>query len=73
MRRRATWQVVRLHHDQTVEQLWGKLLPRYVRTQLLPREMLESPRGSTPREMTAMESADEEDGENSVIDALTCT
>jgi F-type H+-transporting ATPase subunit gamma len=55
-------------YEQPVEQLLGKLLPRYVETQIL-RAMLESSAAEHAARMTAMESATKNAGE--VIEALT--
>src|SRR5260370_41222910 len=55
-------------YEQPVEQLLGKLLPRYVETQI-PRAMLESSAAEHAARMTAMESATKNAGD--VIDALT--
>src|SRR5258707_12662509 len=55
-------------YEQPVEQLLGKLLPRYVETQIL-RAMLESSAAEHAARMTAMESATKNAGD--VIDALT--
>jgi F-type H+-transporting ATPase subunit gamma len=55
-------------YEQPAEQLLGKLLPRYVETQIL-RAMLESSAAEHAARMTAMESATKNAGE--VIDALT--
>ena len=54
--------------EQPQEQLLGKLLPRYVETQVL-RAMLESSAAEYAARMTAMESATKNAGE--VIEALT--
>jgi len=54
--------------EQPKEQLLGKLLPRYVETQML-RAMLESSAAEYAARMTAMESATKNAGE--VIEALT--
>jgi F-type H+-transporting ATPase subunit gamma len=55
-------------YEQPEEQLLGKLLPRYVETQIL-RAMLESSAAEHAARMTAMESATKNAGD--VIDALT--
>ncbi|HKV62903.1 MAG TPA: ATP synthase F1 subunit gamma [Candidatus Acidoferrum sp.] len=55
-------------YEQPEEQLLGKLLPRYVETQIL-RAMLESSAAEYAARMTAMESATKNAGD--VIDALT--
>ena len=55
-------------YEQPVEQLLGKLLPRYVETQIL-RAMLESSAAEHAARMTAMESATKNAGD--VIEALT--
>lgn len=55
-------------YEQPKEELLGKLLPRYVETQIL-RAMLESSAAEYAARMTAMESATKNAGE--VIDALT--
>ena len=55
-------------YEQPVEQLLGKLLPRYVETQIL-RSMLESSAAEHAARMTAMESATKNAGD--VIEALT--
>jgi F-type H+-transporting ATPase subunit gamma len=55
-------------YEQPGEQLLGKLLPRYIETQLL-RAMLESSAAEHAARMTAMESATKNAGD--VIDALT--
>ena len=55
-------------YEQPVEQLLGKLLPRYVETQVL-RAMLESSAAEHAARMTAMESATKNAGD--VIEALT--
>src|SRR6266478_1211900 len=55
-------------YEQPEEQLLGKLLPRYIETQLL-RAMLESSAAEHAARMTAMESATKNAGD--VIDALT--
>jgi F-type H+-transporting ATPase subunit gamma len=55
-------------YEQPAEQLLGKLLPRYVETQVL-RAMLESSASEYAARMTAMESATKNAGD--VIDALT--
>jgi F-type H+-transporting ATPase subunit gamma len=55
-------------YEQPEEQLLGKLLPRYVETQLL-RAMLESSAAEHGARMTAMESATKNAGD--VIEALT--
>jgi len=55
-------------YEQPVEQLLGKLLPRYVETQIL-RAMLESSAAEHAARMTAMESETKNAGE--VIEALT--
>jgi F-type H+-transporting ATPase subunit gamma len=55
-------------YEQPEEQLLGKLLPRYVETQLL-RAMLESSAAEYAARMTAMESATKNAGD--VIEALT--
>ena len=55
-------------YEQPAEQLLGKLLPRYVETEIL-RAMLESSASEYAARMTAMESATKNAGE--VIDALT--
>jgi F-type H+-transporting ATPase subunit gamma len=55
-------------YEQPLEQLLGKLLPRYVETQIL-RAMLESSAAEHAARMTAMESATKNAGE--VIEALT--
>jgi F-type H+-transporting ATPase subunit gamma len=55
-------------YEQPVEQLLGKLLPRYIETQIL-RAMLESSAAEHAARMTAMESATKNAGD--VIDALT--
>jgi F-type H+-transporting ATPase subunit gamma len=55
-------------YEQTAEQLLGKLLPRYVETQVL-RAMLESSASEYAARMTAMEAATQNAGE--VIEALT--
>jgi len=55
-------------YEQPVEQLLGKLLPRYIETQVL-RAMLESSAAEHAARMTAMESATKNAGD--VIDALT--
>jgi F-type H+-transporting ATPase subunit gamma len=55
-------------YEQPEEQLLGKLLPRYVETQIL-RAMLESSAAEHAARMTAMESATKNAGD--VIEALT--
>jgi F-type H+-transporting ATPase subunit gamma len=55
-------------YEQPVEQLLGKLLPRYIETQIL-RAMLESSAAEHAARMTAMESATKNAGD--VIEALT--
>jgi len=55
-------------YEQPVEQLLGKLLARYVETQIL-RAMLESSAAEHAARMTAMESATKNAGD--VIEALT--
>jgi len=55
-------------YEQPVEQLLGKLLPRYVETQVL-RAMLESSAAEHAARMTAMESATKNAGD--VIEVLT--
>jgi F-type H+-transporting ATPase subunit gamma len=55
-------------YEQPPEQLLGKLLPRYIETQLL-RAMLESSAAEHAARMTAMESATKNAGD--VIEALT--
>jgi F-type H+-transporting ATPase subunit gamma len=55
-------------YEQPEEQLLGKLLPRYIETQLL-RAMLESSAAEHAARMTAMESATQNAGD--VIEALT--
>jgi F-type H+-transporting ATPase subunit gamma len=55
-------------YEQPKEELLGKLLPRYVETQVL-RAMLESSAAEYAARMTAMESATKNAGE--VIEALT--
>ena len=55
-------------YEQPEEQLMGKLLPRYIETQLL-RAMLESSAAEHGARMTAMESATRNAGD--VIEALT--
>jgi F-type H+-transporting ATPase subunit gamma len=55
-------------YEQPAEQLLGKLLPRYVETQVL-RAMLESSAAEHAARMTAMESATKNAGD--VIEALT--
>ena len=55
-------------YEQPKEQLLGKLLPRYVETQVL-RAMLESSAAEYAARMTAMESATKNAGD--VIEALT--
>jgi len=55
-------------YEQPEEQLLGKLLPRYIETQLL-RAMLESSAAEHAARMTAMESATKNAGD--VIEALT--
>jgi F-type H+-transporting ATPase subunit gamma len=55
-------------YEQPEEQLLGKLLPRYVETQVL-RAMLESSAAEHAARMTAMESATKNAGD--VIEALT--
>ena len=55
-------------YEQPEEQLLGKLLPRYIETQIL-RAMLESSAAEHAARMTAMESATKNAGD--VIDALT--
>lgn len=55
-------------YEQAPEQLLGRLLPRYVETQIL-RAMLESSAAEHAARMTAMESATKNAGE--VIEALT--
>jgi len=55
-------------YEQPVDQLLGKLLPRYVETQIL-RAMLESSAAEHAARMTAMESATKNAGD--VIEALT--
>src|SRR3981081_3293275 len=55
-------------YEQPEEQLMGKLLPRYIETQLL-RAMLESSAAEHGARMTAMESATKNAGD--VIEALT--
>ena len=55
-------------YEQPEEQLMGKLLPRYIETQLL-RAMLESSAAEHAARMTAMESATKNAGD--VIEALT--
>ena len=55
-------------YEQPEEELLGKLLPRYVETQVL-RAMLESSAAEHAARMTAMESATKNAGE--VIEALT--
>ncbi|GAC1701878.1 MAG: F0F1 ATP synthase subunit gamma [Candidatus Acidiferrum sp.] len=55
-------------YEQPPEQLLGKLLPRYIETQIL-RAMLESSAAEHAARMTAMESATKNAGD--VIDALT--
>ncbi len=55
-------------YEQSVEQLLGKLLPRYIETQIL-RAMLESSAAEHAARMTAMESATKNAGD--VIEALT--
>jgi F-type H+-transporting ATPase subunit gamma len=55
-------------YEQAAEQLLGKLLPRYVETQVL-RAMLESSASEYAARMTAMEAATQNAGE--VIEALT--
>jgi F-type H+-transporting ATPase subunit gamma len=55
-------------YEQPEEQILGKLLPRYIETQIL-RAMLESSAAEHAARMTAMESATQNAGE--VIEALT--
>src|SRR5437773_4672715 len=55
-------------YEQPEQQLLGKLLPRYIETQLL-RAMLESSAAEPAARMTAMESATKNAGD--VIEALT--
>src|SRR3989441_1935673 len=55
-------------YEQPADQLLGKLLPRYIETQLL-RAMLESSAAEHAARMTAMESATRNAGD--VIEALT--
>jgi F-type H+-transporting ATPase subunit gamma len=55
-------------YEQPVDRLLGKLLPRYVETQIL-RAMLESSAAEHAARMTAMESATKNAGD--VIEALT--
>jgi F-type H+-transporting ATPase subunit gamma len=55
-------------YEQPAEQLLGKLLPRYIETQVL-RAMLESSAAEHAARMTAMESATKNAGD--VIEALT--
>src|SRR5260370_41045269 len=55
-------------YEQPEEQLLGKLLPRYIETQIL-RAMLESSASEHAARMPAMESATKNAGD--VIDALT--
>jgi F-type H+-transporting ATPase subunit gamma len=55
-------------YEQPEEELLGKLLPRYIETQLL-RAMLESSAAEHAARMTAMESATQNAGD--VIEALT--
>ena len=55
-------------YEQPADQLLGKLLPRYIETQIL-RAMLESSAAEHAARMTAMESATKNAGE--VIEALT--
>jgi F-type H+-transporting ATPase subunit gamma len=55
-------------YEQPAEQLMGKLLPRYIETQVL-RAMLESSAAEHAARMTAMESATKNAGD--VIEALT--
>ena len=55
-------------YEQPEEQLLGKLLPRYIETQIL-RAMLESSAAEHAARMTAMESATKNAGD--VIEALT--
>ena len=55
-------------YEQPEQQLLGKLLPRYIETQLL-RAMLESSAAEHAARMTAMESATKNAGD--VIEALT--
>src|SRR5216683_2828086 len=55
-------------YEQPVDQLLGKLLPRYIETQIL-RAMLESSAAEHAARMTAMESATKNAGD--VIEALT--
>src|SRR6266566_2351100 len=55
-------------YEQPADQLLGKLLPRYVETQIL-RAMLESSAAEHAARMTAMESATKNAGD--VIEALT--
>jgi F-type H+-transporting ATPase subunit gamma len=55
-------------YEQPEEQLLGRLLPRYIETQIL-RAMLESSAAEHAARMTAMESATKNAGD--VIDALT--
>jgi F-type H+-transporting ATPase subunit gamma len=57
-------------YEQPPEQLLGKLLPKYVETQVL-RAMLESSAAEYAARMTAMEAATKNAGE--VIEALTMT
>lgn len=57
-------------YEQPEEQILGKLLPRYVETQIL-RAMLESSAAEHAARMTAMESATKNAGE--VIEGLTLT
>ena len=61
-------QTVDYIYEQPPEQLLGRLLPRYVETQIL-RAMLESSAAEHAARMTAMESATKNAGE--VIEALT--
>ncbi len=57
-------------YEQPEEQILGKLLPRYIETQVL-RAMLESSAAEHAARMTAMESATKNAGE--VIEGLTLT
>jgi F-type H+-transporting ATPase subunit gamma len=57
-------------YEQPPEQLLGKLLPKYIETQVL-RAMLESSAAEYAARMTAMEAATKNAGE--VIEALTMT
>jgi F-type H+-transporting ATPase subunit gamma len=57
-------------YEQSPEELLGKLLPKYIQTQVL-RAMLESSAAEYAARMTAMEAATKNAGE--VIEALTMT